>query len=172
MRHLSITKAALPILLFVACFLTLVPEASAQRTRSRTSPPANEVRAAAEAVSVQVKNLSKFLFVLGGVARGIEDIDKEIQAGRASRELQQQNRQFKDDVLRSIRALRAGLVKLEVDFRAKPELRPYLPQLQGITDDSGVAEDLALSGQFTASGRELLNIMEKLADALVELPPR
>jgi hypothetical protein len=130
----------------------------------------NDVRAGAEAVNIQVKNLSKFLFVLGGVAKGIEDIDKEIREGRGTRELEQQNRQFKNDVLRSIRALRAGLVKLEVDFRAKPTLRKYLPHIQGITDDSGRAEDLAMAGQFNASGKELLLIIEKLADVLLELP--
>lgn len=173
MKRIMNTRALTFSIIAAALFAFSSPEVFGQRsTRNRTAPQATEVRSAAEAVSVQVKNLSKFLFVLGGVAKGIEDIDKEVREGRASRELQQQNQQFKDDVLRSIRALRAGLVKLEVDFRAKPELRPYLPQLQGITDDSGVAEDLALNGQFTASGRELLNIMEKLADALVELPPR
>lgn len=156
--------------------LTLSSGIYAQRSRPRSTPTVvtqgTEVRQAAEAVSIQVKNLSKFLFVLGGVAKGIEDIDKEIREGRATRELEDQNLQFKDDVLRSIRALRAGLVKLEVDFRAKPALRPYLVHIQGITEESGRAEDLAIAGQFTNAGKELLLTMEKLADVLVELPQR
>lgn len=166
----SRTPKTLTFLAALAAILVVVSDASAQRNRNTSSAPPAEVREQAEAVAIQVKNLSKFVFVLGGVARGIEDIDKEIREGRASRELRAQNEQFKDDVLRSIRALRAGLVKLEVDFRAKPALRPYLRHVQGITDDSGRAEDLALGGQFTASGRELLLILEKLADALVAMP--
>ncbi len=162
-------KVLLTFLAAFAAILVVVSDVSAQRNRN-TSAQSAEVREQAEAVGIQVKNLSKFLFVLGGVAKGIEDIDKEISEGRASRELRTQNEQFKDDVLRSIRALRAGLVKLEVDFRAKPALRPYLSHVQGITDDSGRAEDLALGGQFRASGRELLLILEKLADALVAMP--
>ncbi len=169
MTRSSTQSRILTSLVVLMTVLVLFSSASAQRNRSTpaTSP---EVRKAAEAVAIQVKNVSKFVFVLGGVAKGIEDIDKAIAEGKASRELRAQNQQFKDDVLRSIRAMRAGLVKIEVDFRAKPELRKYLVHIQGITDDSGRAEDLAMSGQFTASGRELLNILEKLADVLVEMP--
>jgi hypothetical protein len=155
--------------------LTLATGAFGQRTRVKTtesipSSQTNEVKKAEESVAIQIKNVSKFVFVLGGVARGIEDIDKEIKAGRASQELRTQNQQFKDDVLSSVRALRAGLVKLEVDFRAKPALRKYLPQIQGISDQSATAEDLAYSGQLVACGKELLLIVEKLVDTLVAMP--
>ena len=157
-----------------ATVLLLVTAAAAQNPRVRTTSTiptqTNEVKQAAETIGIQVKNVSKFVFVLGGVAKGIEDMDKEIKAGRASAELRAQNQQFKDDVLSSVRSLRAGLVKIEVDFRSKPALRKYLPAIQGITDQSGTAEDLAYSGQLTACGRELLAILEKLTDALVEMP--
>jgi hypothetical protein len=167
-------STSLPYLLAIVAVLTLATGAFAQRTRVKTTESiptqTNEVKQAEEAVSIQIKNVSKFVFVLGGVARGIEDLDKEVKAGRASQELKAQNQQFKDDVLASIRALRAGLVKLEVDFRAKPALRKYLPVIQGISDQSATVEDLAYSGQLVASGRELLLIVEKLADTLVAMP--
>lgn len=167
------TIARGPIIAMAALMIIVIGSGSSafgQRSRSRAASTKTEVRAAAEAVSIQVKNLSKFLFVMGGVAKGIDDLDKEIREGRGNRELEAQNRQYKDDVVRSVRALRAGLVKLEVDFRAKPALRPYLKYIQGITGDSALAEDLAVEGKFTASGRQLLMILEKLADVLVELP--
>jgi hypothetical protein len=174
MRHQLKRSTSLNYLFALAAVLIFATGVFAQRTRVKTTESiprqTNEVKQAEEAVSIQIKNVSKFVFVLGGVARGIEDIDKEIKAGRASNELKAQNQQFKDDVLTSIRALRAGLVKLEVDFRAKPALRKYLPQIEGITDQSATVEDLAYSGQLTASGRELLLIVEKLADTLVAMP--
>lgn len=150
-------------------------EAFGQRSRRtrRTSSASVEkaqVRQAAEKVAIQVKNLSKFVFVLGGVAKGLEEMDEDIRAGKASREMADRNRQFKNDVLRSIRSLRAGLVKLEVDFRAKAPLKKYLIHIRGITDQSARAEDLALAGQFSNAGKELLLVLERLADVLVELP--
>ncbi len=174
MKHHSRLSASLLYLLAFAAVLVMTSGVFAQRTRVKTTESiptqGNEVRQAAESVAVQIKNVSKFVFVLGGVARGIEDIDKEIKAGRASRDLINQNQEFKNDVLSSVRALRAGLVKLEVDFRAKPALKKYLPPLQGITDQSARVEDFAYAGQLTAAGRELLMIVEKLADTLVEMP--
>ncbi|MCB1022838.1 MAG: hypothetical protein KDB79_00510 [Acidobacteria bacterium] len=124
----------------------------------------------AKDVGIQLKNVSKFVFVLGGVATGIEEIDKDVKSGKASRALADKNASFKNDVIKSIRALRAGLVKLEVDFRTKPALRPYLTNVQGIIDDTARAEDSALAGRFNQSGKDLLIVVEKLTDVLVEMP--
>ncbi|HUF03239.1 MAG TPA: hypothetical protein VMM38_03605 [Aridibacter sp.] len=170
MRSIVKLKTLLSFIVISVAAAAFSSPAHGQGTRSRTAAPQSEVRAAAEAVSVQVKNMTKFLFVLGGVAKGIDDLDKEIKAGRATREIETQNREFKEDVIRSIQALRAGLVDIEKDFIAKPRLRQYLPYVRGISEDSAIAEDLALAGNFNASGRQLLLILEKLADVLVELP--
>ena len=70
----------------------------------------------------------------------------------------------------TLRNLRAGLVALEVEFQSKPALRVYLPQIQGISDISGVAEDQASAGQLIESGKTLLQVIEKLSDTLVALP--
>ena len=164
------------------CLLCLASAATAQRrkpsARKTTRPAAvsavvntnAEIRAAAEKVSIQVKNLTKFIFVLGGVAKGIEDIDKDAQTGRASRAVLDKNAQFKQSVIQSISNLRAGLVALEIDFRAKPALRNYVFQIGGISDAAARAEEQAQAGQFTESGKTLLGIVEKLSDALVAMP--
>lgn len=164
------------------CILSLAFAVSGQRrkTTTKTQPKPKvvttdataktEIKSSAEKVSIQIKNSTKFLYLLGSVANGIEAIDKEIKAGKVSREIQDKNTQFKRDVMQSLRNLRAGLVQLEVDFRVKSELKPYLPQIQGISDMSARAEDLANAGQFTESGKTLLLVVEKLADTLAALP--
>jgi hypothetical protein len=164
--------------LFVSVFvLSLIAglsiSADAQRRTRSTTPKTNnaaEVKKGAEDVGIQVMNVTKFVFVLGGVAKGIEEIDKDVKAGKASREIANQNAQFKQDVITSIRALRAGLVRLEVDFRTKPALKPYLTNIQGIIQQSARAEDLAMLGQFTGAGQELLLVVETLTDTLVAMP--
>lgn len=129
-----------------------------------------ERRQGAKDVGIQLKNVSKFVFVLGGIATGIEEIDKDVRSGKASKEFADKNAGFKSDVIRSIRALRSGLVKLEIDFRVKAGLKPYLVNIQGIIDDTARAEDSALAGRFNQSGKELLIVVEKLTDVLVEMP--
>lgn len=165
----------------ILCLLSFVFTANAQKRRTRTkttktaaamtAPTSNtEIRSGADKVSTQIKNVSKFIYILGGVAKGIEDIDKQIKTGRVSREIVDKNAQFKQDVLQSIRNLRAGLVALEIEFRTKPALKNYLFQIQGISDMTGRAEDQATAGQLTESGKTLLLVIEKLSDTLAALP--
>lgn len=168
-------------LLFACLFFLAASSADAQKRRrsTRSAKPAAtetaptssfEVKDGAKKVSIQIKNLTKFLYVLGGVAKGIEDIDKEAKARKVSRDILDKNAQFKQDVLQSMRNLRAGLAALEVEFRTKNGLKPYLFQIQGITDMSGAAEDQANAGRFSESGKTLLVVVEKLADTLAALP--
>lgn len=161
--------------LLVAMVLIGSLEVSAQRTKRKRAVITNTdnasiVKKGAEDVGIQIKNISKFVFLLGGVAKGIEDIDKEVAAGRASREIAQQNEEFKSNVRASVRGIRAGLVKIEIDFRTKPALKKYLVHIQGISDQTARAEDFAFAGQFNNSGKELLLVVEKLTDVLVEMP--
>lgn len=164
------------------CLLSLLSvSAAAQKRRSSSkkttsvaavTPAATsaEIKSGAEKVSTQIKNVSKFIYVLGDVARIIEDLDREIATGKASRNASDLNAKNKQSVIMTIRNLRAGLAALEVEFRIKPTLKTYLVHIQGISDMSGVAEDQAAAGQFTESGKSLLLVIEKLSDALAALP--
>lgn len=129
-----------------------------------------EIKTSAEKVSTQIKNLTRFIYVLGGVARNIEDIDKDAKSGKFSRAVVTTNETNKKNVISSIRNLRAGLAALEVEFRTKNSLKPYLFQIQGVTDITGRAEDQAVAGQFTESGKTLLLAVEKLSDTLMAMP--
>ncbi len=164
-----------PILALLLC-LTFAVSAQKKRTRTvnpKSTPPVvvskMDLRPGAEKVSIQIKNSTKFLYAFGSIAKGIEDIDKSVRARKTSREVEDKNEQFKGDVIRSIKNLRAGLAALEVEFRTKPELKPFLLQIQGISDISGSAEDQALAGQFFESGKTLLFVVEKLSDTLVAM---
>jgi hypothetical protein len=164
---------------FAALLLVLAASADAQRTTRRTTPApkvvtstaatagaAAEMRAGAEKAAIQVKNVTKFIYVLGGVAKGIEDLDKDTRANARAKQTNETN---KKEVIQAIRNLRAGLTALEVEFRTKPNLRKAVPQIDGIAILSGESESLALSGKFVDSGKPLLLIVEKLSDTLVAL---
>lgn len=176
-----INKNLLKFTIFALCILGFTFSADAQRrtTRKTTTKPKvitestigkTDLKDGAEKVSIQIKNTTKFLYLLGSVANGIETIDKDARAGKVSREIKDKNEGFKKDVLQSIRNLRAGMIALEVDFRTKPQLQKYLINIQGISDMSGRAEDMANGGEFVESGKMLLLVVEKLSDTLAALP--
>ena len=165
----------------LACLVFFNFSADAQRRKPTRKPATetattatvsatSEIRTGAEKVSVQIKNVTKFIYVLGGVARVIEDLDKDIAAGKTSRGTVDLNNKNKQSVVATIRNLHAGLVALEIEFRTKPALKNYLYRIQGISDISGNAEDQAGNGRFVESGKTLLLVVEKLADTLVAMP--
>ncbi|HEY8563251.1 MAG TPA: hypothetical protein VIL74_22930 [Pyrinomonadaceae bacterium] len=166
-----------------AVLLTFAATADAQKRRStrRTTPAKTtttattttsplEVKEGANKVSIQIKNVSKFIYILGGVASGFETADKEAKANKLSRAAIDANNKDKQAVITSIRNLKAGLAELEVQFRTKPALKPYLLQIQGITDLTSQSEELAVAGKFRDSGRALLTVVEKLSDTVTAMP--
>ena len=170
------------IFLSLAVLLTFTVSAEAQKKKPATKKPTTtktttttttntlEIKEASEKVSIQIKNVSKFIYVLGSVASGFEISDQEAKAGKLSKAVVDKKNQEKQAVITSIRNLKAGLAELEVQFRAKPSLKNYLFQIQGITDLTTQSEDLASAGRFTDSGKPLLSVIEKLADTLAAMP--
>ena len=165
-----------------AVLLTFTASAEAQKKKSTTrrttatkttpTPAVStlDVKDGANKVSIQIKNVSKFIYVLGGVASGFETADKEAKANKLSKAAIDKNNQDKQTVIATIRNLKAGLAELEVQFRTKPALKPYLLQIQGITDLTTQSEDLAIAGRFMDSGRALLLVVEKLSDTVTAMP--
>ncbi len=164
--------------LVFAVVLSFAVSAEAQKKKpvttkkpaTTTATNALEIRAGAEKVAIQLKNVTTFIYKLGGIASAIEALDNDAKANKLSKAQLDKFTQQKQAVILSIRNLKAGLAALEVEFRAKPALKPYLSQIEGITELGNQSEDLAAAGRFTDSGRVFLTVVEKLADTLVAMP--
>jgi len=138
------------------------------KTTTSTADRSAVVRnSGATRVGEQIKNLSRFVYLLGGVTNGIEAADAAAKRNEASPAVLQQTEQSKTTVRNSIRNIREGLDKLEVDFRATPELQPYYIKLAGSAAGAATAEEQAAANQFGASGRTLLNVIYRLTDVLL-----
>lgn len=164
--------------LLIIVFLILVPvnaHAQKRRTPSKKSTATTtnttlEVRAGAGRVAEQIKVLSKFLYLLGGVTKGIEAADAAAQRGEASQAVVDQTQRNKTVVRDSITSMREALDKLELDFRLKPDLQRYYTRLAGSAAGAATAEDQAATGQFDRAGRSLLTVINRLTDVLLEMP--
>jgi len=162
------------IALLVATLTT--PAATLGQTRKRTAPrakpapaaPMSQARTAgATRVADQIKFMTKFIYLLGGVASGIAAVDEAARRNEAKPELIQKNQQSKATVKASIQGFRETLDKLEVDFRNTPELQPYYIKLAGSAAGAAQAEEQAAANQFDAAGRTLLNVINRLTDVLL-----
>ena len=121
----------------------------------------------AQKVAEQIKLLSRFIYVLGGVTSGIASVDEAVRRNEASPAIVQKNQQSKVMVKTGITGFREGLDKLEIEFRGTPELQPFYIKLAGVAAGAATAEEQAAANQFDRSGRTLLEVVNRLADVLV-----
>ena len=166
-------------ILVLVCLLLLSTTALSQtrsRTTRRATQPAKPAAsqdtteaktAGATKIADQIKNLTRFVYLLGGVAKGIEQIDEAAKKNEASPTALQQNEQNKTTVKNSLRNVREGLDQLEIYFRSTPGLEGYYTKLVGSASGAATAEDQAAAGHFDQAGRTMLGVVNRLTDVLL-----
>ena len=166
------------IILVITCLL-LAPAVSLAQTRSRITRPSATTKTSsssqtavairtegANKIAIQIKNLTAFLYLLGGVAKGMQDLDTAAKSGNAPSSAAQQNEQNKAKIKASFEDFRVGLDNLEIYFRGTAGLQSYYLKLAGSAEGAATAENLAASGQFDRAGRTLLGVVNRLTDTL------
>ena len=160
--------------------LVLLPVSTFSQTRRRTTPraprpnlaqqrAAEVQRAGAQRVADQIKVLTRFIYLLGGVAKTLEGVNDAASRSQQTTAAAEQTEKSRTVIRNSIRTLRVELDKLEVDFRATPELQRYYIKLAGVAAGAATAEDQAGANQFDRAGRTLLEVVNRLTDVLVEM---
>jgi len=161
----------LTIVLFpVAGFSQTRRRSTSRSSRTIEPPKTSEVqRQGAARVADQIKVLTRFIYLLGGVAKGLEGVDDAARRNEASPAILEQAKQNKATVRSSIRNVKDGLDKLEINFRTTPELQRYYIKLAGVAAGAAAAEDQAAANQFDKAGRTLLEVVNHLTDVLLEM---
>lgn len=177
MKPIATTLLTLPLLALLLLSPATVFSQTRNRSTSRQKPTAATTTANQKLVQVrtqgatrvadQIKFLTRFIYLLGGVSSSIAAVDEAARRNEASPTVVQQNQQSKAQVKTSIQGFRETLDKLEIDFRATPELQPYYIKLAGVASGAATAEELAAKNQFDAAGRQLLNVINRLTDVLL-----
>ena len=162
----------------MAAAIILFPATAYSQTRTRTTrqptrttkaTKSNAEQAGATQVADQIKKLTRFLYVLGGVAKGIEAVDDATRRNEAPPGVVEQAQRSKDTVRTSIKSVREGLDALEIHFRATPELQRYYIKLAGVASGAATAEEQAAANQFDRAGRSLLDVVSRLTDVLLQM---
>ncbi len=164
------TLVAIVIVFPVTSFSQTRKRTTTKSSRSSAKPKASEIqREAATRVADQIKILTRFIYVLGGVVKGLEGVDDAARRNEAPTAVLDQAKRNKETVRMNIQSVREGLDKLELYFRTTPELERYYTKLAGVAASAADAEDQAASNQFDKAGRRLLEVVNQLTDALLEM---
>ncbi len=166
-------------LIVAICVLIALSSTAFSQSRSRTTrrstaktakpatidPGAAVKTEGATKIAIQIKNLTTFLYLLGGVAKEVEAVDAAAKSGQAS----PTNERNKAQLKASFEDFRVGLDQLEIYFRNTPELQPYYVKLVGSAAGAADAEAQAGAGHFIQAGRNLIGVVGRLADVLVAM---
>jgi len=165
------TVLVIAALLFpVTSFAQTRKRTATKSTRSGAASKTSDVeRTGAQRVADQIKVLTRFIYLLGGVAKGLEGVDDAARRNEAPPAIIEQAAKNKATVRNSIKSVREGLDKLEIDFRATPELQRYYIRLAGVAAGAASAEEQAAANQFDRAGRTLLDVVNRLTDVLLEM---
>lgn len=173
------------IIPFAIAWLLLLPAAGLSQSRPRTTkrPPAKSssrsttARKAADLartegatrVADQIKLLTRFTYVLAGVAKGLEAADEAARRNEASPAVVAKTQSSKATIRKSLQDWRDVMDKLELDFRTTPALEPYYAELSGVAAAAATAEEQGARNQFDQAGRTLLGIINQLTDVLLDM---
>ena len=163
------------VCIVIALSTAAIGQSRSRRTTKKTTPAKTTTSTADAAAAVrtegatkiatQIKNLSTFLYLVGGVARGIEAIDAQAKGGQPS----PTNEKNKAQLRSSFTDFRVAMDSLEVYFRSTPELQPYYTKLVGSASGAADAEAQAAAGQFNQAGKTLLGVVGRLTDVLLAM---
>ncbi len=169
------------VLAITCLVLSNVTATSQTRRRSTQKRPTSstsfeekqqaEIRAGRQQIATQIKTLTQFLYLFGGISKSIETAEQvnrnheETSVGMSQDRLTQNKTKLKD----SIKNVRTGLDQLEASFRLNPVLQTYYSNLAGVAKLGQTAESQAAANSLDQAGRSLIAAVNKLADALVAL---
>lgn len=159
-------------------FSAISADAQKKRPTPKATPKPTAVRTTSNAVvsstklevSNQLHNVNVFVNRMGPIAITMENMERDASARRLDAKQKAKYDENKMNVVNAIRDLGQGLMKLESDFRTKPQLSSYLSKIQGISTLSAQAEDSAIAGRYVASKEPLRQVAMKLNDTLAALP--
>lgn len=141
---------------------------SAKPTPEPTPTPTN-LSAEAAQVAEQVRLITRFIYVYGKVANGLEWAEEQGRQGEVASAVVTKNQQSKDAVVNNIRGLRTGLGNLVARFQSNPRLQVQYLKISYAAEAVTNAERLAASGRFDEAGKSLVTAVERLTEVMLAL---
>lgn len=131
-----------------------------------------ELSAARGRVVEQIKLLTRFLYLFGRISNNIE-MSEAAQAensggGEARAQAIELTNRTKAALRENLANVRAGLNQLEADVRGTPSLSGFYTRIAGVSDYIARAEASAAANRFDEAGRNLIEAINRLTDALRE----
>ena len=146
---------------------------SSRRTRPAAAAKTQAVPAqgAASRVAEQIKSLGRFLYLYGPISKELASNEAAAQNNPSS-SATEALRQNRAKLREAFHNYRVEMEALETTFSGSSELRPFYTRLLGVAASAAQAEERVASGRYDEAGRNLLDVMNRLTDVLLEMQAR
>lgn len=131
--------------------------------------PKVDARIEATQTTDTLKALTKFIYLYGKIANGLEVAEDQSKRTRPSASVMEKNAENKNGVLKGINGLKEQVDKLGQTLQANPKLQVQYVNLAGVTQKIVEAMQLVGSSHFDDAGRSLVVAAERLADILMQI---
>jgi prephenate dehydratase len=128
-----------------------------------------DMRPDALKVADQIKNVSSFIYVYGKIVNTLEVADEQAKKNQTSAEIQAKNQKSKDQLVATIRGVRAGLENLAKGFQANPRMQVQFLKITNATEAAANAERLAAAGRYDDAGKALVTVVDRLTETLISM---
>ncbi|PYP88431.1 MAG: hypothetical protein DMF61_07515 [Blastocatellia bacterium AA13] len=160
------------------CLLMLFASASEAQTRRRTTSKrraepsraavaktAAEVQSGRTRIGAEIKTLTQFVFVLGGVSRSIQSAELANRTGDRAAVPVEEIERNKARIRDSFKSVGSGLNALEASFRPNAALAAFYPFVAEASRLGEAAQSQAASN-LDEAGRSIIKAVSQLTDAL------
>ncbi len=171
-------KKTLALVLLIICvapaMMIAQKKPAAKPKRRTTAPPVptptpTNLTEAATHVADQLKLVTRFIYVYGKIANGLELAEDQAKRGQTSPTISSRNQQIKESTVANISALKAGIDKVAMELKSDDRLQVQYLKLTGASDAIASAEQFASAGRFDEAGKSLVTAVERLAETIIAL---
>jgi len=161
-------------LLLLVCSLASGTGLAQKRSTKRKAaplapPPPPDMRPHASEVAEQIRLLSRFLFVYGKVANGLEIARDQAARKQTTPAIEARNRQTLEGLVAGIDRLAGSIENLTESFKNDPQMQIQYLRIAGARDAVTEAADLANRQQFEEAGLALVTAIERLTETIISM---
>lgn len=141
-------------------------------TRKKSTPAAPvvvDMRPEATKVSEQIGLFTKFLYVYGKVANGLEVAEDLAKRGESSPAIAARNRKSKEALIANISGLKAGLEALVGELKANSRLQVQYLKLSYASEATANAERLAMANRYDEAGQALVLAIQRMSETIISM---
>jgi hypothetical protein len=147
-----------------------------QRPKAKTPTPTPtpvDMRPEANQVADLIKNTSRFLYIYGKIANGLEiaetDMKNPQNPASVKAKIVAKNNEIKDALIVNINNLKIGVDALARKFQTNPKMTVQYLKISIAVEAVTSAHQLATAGKYEEAGKALVAVVDRLTDTVISM---